>query len=81
MNITAAGNLFADRKNNVEDDDKDAFYRAEMARLREGSWVDIYSHGEWLRAKLTWASGNGALFMFVSHGGQPHTMTRRSCAH
>ena len=69
----------ADRKNNVEDDDKDAFYRAEMARLREGSWVDIYSHGEWLRAKLTWASGNGALFMFVSHGGQPHTMTRRSC--
>ena len=53
----------------VESDDEEAFYRAEMARLREDTWVDLYSHGEWLRAKLTWTSGNGSLFMFVSYGG------------
>ncbi|WP_397412188.1 DUF1631 family protein [Polaromonas sp.] len=47
--------------------------------LREGSWVDIYSRRHWLRAQLIWASNRGTLFMFVSHGGQPHSMTRRSC--
>ncbi|MEO7641156.1 MAG: hypothetical protein ABIU07_07070, partial [Ramlibacter sp.] len=26
-----------------------------------------------------WASTKGTLFMFTSHGGQPHSMTRRSC--
>jgi hypothetical protein len=26
-----------------------------------------------------WASTKGTLFMFVSHGGQPHSMTKRSC--
>ena len=31
-----------------------------------------------LRAQLTWASGKRTLFMFVSHGGQPHSMTKRS---
>ncbi|MGH8804797.1 MAG: hypothetical protein ACREXN_08640, partial [Polaromonas sp.] len=33
----------------------------------------------WLRAQLIWASTKGSLFMFVSHGGQPHSMTKRSC--
>lgn len=47
--------------------------------LREGSWVDIYSRRHWLRAQLIWASTRGTLFMFVSHGGQPHSMTKRSC--
>ncbi|TXH48374.1 MAG: DUF1631 family protein [Burkholderiaceae bacterium] len=47
--------------------------------LREGSWVDLYSKGQWLRAQLVWASTKGTLFMFVSHGGQPHSMTKRSC--
>jgi hypothetical protein len=47
--------------------------------LREGSWVDLYSRRQWLRAQLIWASGRGTLFMFVSHGGQPHSMTKRSC--
>jgi hypothetical protein len=47
--------------------------------LHEGSWVDLYSKRRWLRAKLIWASTKGTLFMFVSHGGQPHSMTRRSC--
>ncbi|RZJ02179.1 MAG: hypothetical protein EOO54_26775, partial [Haliea sp.] len=26
-----------------------------------------------------WASTKGTLFMFLSHGGQPHSMTKRSC--
>lgn len=47
--------------------------------LRTGSWVDLYSKRRWLRAQLTWASSKATLFMFVSHGGQPHSMTRRSC--
>ncbi|MFC5520059.1 DUF1631 family protein [Polaromonas jejuensis] len=47
--------------------------------LRTGNWVDLYSRRRWLRAQLVWASAKGTLFMFVSHGGQPHSMTRRSC--
>ncbi len=47
--------------------------------LRAGDWVDLYSRKRWLRAQLTWASTKGTLFMFVSHGGQPHSMTKRSC--
>ncbi|MDB5947357.1 MAG: hypothetical protein JWQ33_2383 [Ramlibacter sp.] len=50
-----------------------------IARLGEGCWVDLYSRRHWLRAQLVWASTKGTLFMFVSHGGQPHSMTRRSC--
>jgi hypothetical protein len=41
--------------------------------------VDLYSKRRWLRAQLIWASTRGTLFMFVSHGGQPHSMTRRIC--
>ncbi|MEO7392769.1 MAG: DUF1631 family protein [Ramlibacter sp.] len=48
-----------------------------LADLREGDWVDLYSKRKWLRAKLIWASTKATLFMFVSHGGQPHTMTKR----
>lgn len=47
--------------------------------LREGSWVDLHSKRRWRRAQLIWASSRGTLFMFVSHGGQPHSMTKRSC--
>ena len=47
--------------------------------LRTGGWVDLYSRHRWLRAQLIWASSKGTLFMFVSHGGQPHSMTQRSC--
>ena len=50
-----------------------------LACLRPGQWVDLYSRGRWLRAQLVWASTKATLFMFVSHGGQPHSMTRRSC--
>ena len=50
-----------------------------LANLREGDWVDLYSKRRWLRAQLIWASTRGTLFMFVSHGGQPHSMTKRIC--
>ena len=50
-----------------------------LLALRAGDWVDLYSRRRWLRAQLTWASTKGTLFMFVSHGGQPHSMTKRSC--
>jgi hypothetical protein len=47
--------------------------------FREGCWVDLSARRRWLRAQLVWASGKATLFMFVSHGGQPHSMTRRTC--
>jgi hypothetical protein len=52
---------------------------ATLVGLHEGDWVDLYSHREWLRAQLIWASSKGTLFMFVSRGGRPHSMTKRSC--
>lgn len=51
---------------------------AVIAGLRQGCWVDLYVRKGWRRASLTWVSARATLFMFVSHGGQPHTMTRRS---
>jgi hypothetical protein len=51
---------------------------AVIATLREGAWVDLFSKQRWRRAQLTWASGKRTLFMFVSHGGRPHSMTKRS---
>lgn len=51
---------------------------AMVAALVLGAWVDLYSRQQWRRAKLVWASAKGSFFMFVSHGGQPHSMTRRS---
>ena len=60
-----------------------AYTREEAAQillgLRTGSWVDLYSKHRWLRAQLIWASSKATLFMFLSHGGQPHSMTKRSC--
>ena len=50
-----------------------------VAALHEGCWVDLSSKGQWLRAQLIWASSRGTLFMFISRGGQPHSMTKRSC--
>jgi hypothetical protein len=50
-----------------------------MRSLHTGAWVDLSYKGQWLRAQLIWASAKGTLYMFESHGGQPHSMTRRSC--
>ncbi|MFC5496380.1 DUF1631 family protein [Caenimonas terrae] len=52
---------------------------ATIAAFSEGCWVDLSARRRWLRAQLVWASTKGTLFMFVSHGGQPHSMTRRTC--
>jgi hypothetical protein len=49
-----------------------------LAALAPGCWVDLYSRQQWRRARLIWAAERGTLFMFVSHGGQPHCMSRRS---
>lgn len=49
-----------------------------LAALEPGAWVDLFAHAQWRRAKLAWAADKGTLFMFLSHGGQPHSMTRRS---
>jgi hypothetical protein len=49
-----------------------------IAGLQQGSWVDLHARGRWRRASLTWVSSRATLFMFVSNGGQPHSMTRRS---
>jgi Protein of unknown function (DUF1631) len=72
---TAAGTLAAGETPEEADDDPSAL----LHRLTKGSWVDLYSGGEWLRAQLVWSSQKASLFMFTSHGGRAHTMTRRSC--
>ena len=60
-------------------EDRDARARAQLARLRVGDWVDLRVRGQWRRAQLQWTSDNGTLFMFISHGGRPHSMTQRTC--
>ena len=50
-----------------------------LQHLHTGCWVDLCSGQRWRRAQLVWASAKGTLFMFESHGGHPHSMTRRSC--
>lgn len=52
---------------------------AVLESLQPGAWVDLYSRRQWLRAQLMWASSKGTLFMFISRGGRPHSMTKRSC--
>lgn len=49
-----------------------------VANLAVGSWVDLLSKQHWRRARVVWTSANNSFFMFVSHGGQPHSMTRRT---
>ncbi|MBL0392697.1 DUF1631 family protein [Ramlibacter monticola] len=51
---------------------------AMVERLSTGCWVDLHARQHWRRARLKWASEKRTLFLFVSHGGQPHSMTRRS---
>jgi hypothetical protein len=50
-----------------------------LDQLRVGDWIDLCSHGEWLRAQLIWASARGTLFMFTSSNGRAHSMSKRSC--
>jgi hypothetical protein len=57
----------------------DASVQAVLAELRPGTWVDLQSQGEWLRAQLVWSNPAATLFMFNSAGGRTHSMSRRSC--
>lgn len=56
----------------------DTEVNAVLAGLRQGTWVDLYAHRAWRRASLSWVSSRATLFMFISGGRQPHSMTRRS---
>ena len=46
--------------------------------LVTGSWVDLALGGQWIRAKLTWASPHRTLFMFISGSGMAHSMSLRT---
>jgi len=48
------------------------------ATLPLGSWVELMTHGEWVRTQLTWASPHGTLFLFTSVYGTTQSMTRRT---
>jgi hypothetical protein len=48
------------------------------ATLPLGSWVELMTHGEWVRTQLTWASPHGTLFLFTSVHGSTQSMTRRT---
>ena len=63
----------------VMDEVEQAQQRAILERMRSGDWVDLRVRDQWRRAQLVWLSENGSLFMFVSRGGRPHSMTRRTC--
>jgi len=57
----------------------DASVNTVLASLKPGTWVDLQSQGEWLRAQLVWSNPQATLFMFNSAGGRTHSMSRRSC--
>jgi len=67
------------RPDHADADEGVAEPTALLPRMTTGTWVDLCSGGEWLRAQLVWSSQNASLFMFTSQGGRTHTMTRRSC--
>jgi hypothetical protein len=49
-----------------------------LDELPLGSWVELLTHGQWVRTQLTWASPHGSLFLFTSVFGAAQSMTRRS---
>lgn len=65
----------------AEDEDAPGEVTAAAGRpdeLRVGTWVEILTRGEWVRAQLTWSSPHATLFMFTSGRGQAHSMSRRT---
>ena len=48
------------------------------ADLPLGSWVEIWTNGQWVRTQLTWASPHGTLYLFTGVFGTTQSMTRRS---
>jgi hypothetical protein len=49
----------------------------EALDIQSGAWVDLVADNQWVRARLTWISPHGTLFMFTSAGGRSHSMTAR----
>ena len=50
-----------------------------VSDLAVGSWVEwLAPSGEWQRAKLSWASPQGTMYLFIVAGGKSISMTRRS---
>jgi hypothetical protein len=47
----------------------------EALDMEPGAWVDLVADNQWVRARLTWISPHGTLFMFTSVGGRSHSMT------
>ena len=58
----------------------DEAVQAAMGQLVAGVWVDLMSESQWVRAQVKHAGDGGGVFMLVSSGNKPHTMTRRICA-
>ena len=47
--------------------------------LELGVWVALLADGGWTRTRLTWASPNGTLMLFVDALGFMQSLSRRSC--
>jgi hypothetical protein len=43
-----------------------------------GTWVEMWTNGQWVRTQLTWASPHGTLFLFTGAFGTTQSITRRS---
>lgn len=50
----------------------------EEVEMPLGSWVELWSNGQWLRTQLTWASPHGTLYLFTGLYGTTQSMSRRS---
>ena len=75
----SANSADGDTPDSTPETDGPSDAEAMVLALRSGAWVDLFYRHRWLRAQLVWASSKGTLFMFVSHGGRAHSMTRRTC--
>lgn len=49
-----------------------------LAGLGKGSRVELRVKDRWMRAQLVWTNAKRNMYMFVSNGRQPHSMTNRS---
>jgi hypothetical protein len=58
--------------------DPQAALPARTGDMKTGTWVELMVKSQWVRAQLTWASPHGTLFMFTSHKGAAHSMSRRT---
>lgn len=57
---------------------EDVIAETSLEGLPLGSWVEIWTNGNWMRMQLSWASPHGTLFLFTSVFGTTQSMTKRS---